>query len=142
MNLTSASVGGRTPPEESRRRLEDLIRPAQLGVLRFSRLISTDSSLVTPGRWPASTSAWRTHLRSVSAVPMPSFSATAQIAGQSDGYSGRTWRPSGPHAHVAPGDSSLIDVPRLHLPLKKWSLRKHRGGSVPPRVRQRGGRCS
>jgi hypothetical protein len=77
--------------EESRRRLEDLIRPAQLGVLRFSRLISADSSLVTPGRWPASTSAWRTHLRSVSAVPMPSFSATAQIAGQSDGYSGRTW---------------------------------------------------
>jgi hypothetical protein len=36
--------------EESRRRLEDVIRPAQLGVLRFSRLISTDSSLVTPGR--------------------------------------------------------------------------------------------
>jgi hypothetical protein len=77
--------------EDSRRRLEDLIRPAQLGVLRFSRLISADSSLVTPGRWPASTSAWRIHLRSVFAVPMPSFAATAQIAGQSDGYSGRTW---------------------------------------------------
>ena len=58
---------------------------------RFSRLISADSSLLTPGRVPASTSAWRTHLRSVSAVPMPSFSATAQIAGQSEGYSGRTW---------------------------------------------------
>jgi hypothetical protein len=43
--------------EESRRRLEDLIRPAQLGALRFSRLISADSSLVTPDRWPASTSA-------------------------------------------------------------------------------------
>src|SRR5262249_39731264 len=57
---------------------------------RFSRLISACSSLVSPGRVPASTSAWRTHLRSVSAVPMPSFSATAQIAGQSDGYSGRT----------------------------------------------------
>jgi hypothetical protein len=31
------------------------------------------------------------HLRSVSAVPMPSFPATAEIAGQSEGYSGRTW---------------------------------------------------
>ena len=29
-------------------------------------------------------------LRNVSAVPMPSFSATAQTAGQSDGYPGRT----------------------------------------------------
>ena len=52
---------------------------------RLSRLISACSSLVRPGRVPASTSAWRTHLRSVSAVPMPSFSATAQIAGQSEG---------------------------------------------------------
>jgi hypothetical protein len=91
MNLTSMSVGVELRREESRRRLEDLIRPAQLGVLRFSRLISADSSLVTPGRWPASTSAWRTRLRSVSAVRMPSFSATAQVAGQSDGYFGRTW---------------------------------------------------
>jgi hypothetical protein len=30
---------------------------------RLSRLISADSSLVAPGRRPASTSAWRTHLR-------------------------------------------------------------------------------
>ena len=39
-------------------------------------------------------------------------------------------RPSGPHAHAALAGSSPIDVPRLHLPLKKWSLRKLRGGSV------------
>src|SRR5262249_22114350 len=51
---------------------------------------SADSSLLTPGRWPASTSAWRYHLRSVSADPMPSRLATAQMAGQSDEYSGRT----------------------------------------------------
>jgi hypothetical protein len=43
-------------------------------------LISADSSLVVPARWPASTSAWRTHLRTVSAVPTPSFWATALIA--------------------------------------------------------------
>jgi hypothetical protein len=63
---------------------EDLTRRSS-AFSRFSRLISADSSLVTPGRVPAFTSAWRTHLRSVSAVPMPSFSATAQIAGQSEG---------------------------------------------------------
>ena len=57
---------------------------------RFSRLISADSSVVTPGLVPASTSAWRTHLRSVSADPIPSLAATAQIAGQAEGYSGRT----------------------------------------------------
>jgi hypothetical protein len=33
-------------------------------------------------------------------------------------------RPSGPRAHAAPAGSSLIDVPRLHLPLTRWSLRK------------------
>ena len=52
---------------------------------RFSRLISALSSLVTPGRCPAFASAWRTHLRSVSALPMPSVAATATIAGQSEG---------------------------------------------------------
>jgi len=51
---------------------------------RLSRLISTCSSLVNPGRCPASTSARRTHLRSVSAVPMPSFCATAVIAAHCD----------------------------------------------------------
>jgi hypothetical protein len=38
-----------------------------------------------PLRWPASISARRTYLRSVSAVPMPSFLATAQIAAYCEG---------------------------------------------------------
>ena len=36
---------------------------------RRSRLSSSDSSVVVPGRTPPSTSAWRTHLRTVSVVP-------------------------------------------------------------------------
>jgi hypothetical protein len=51
---------------------------------RRSRLSSADSSVLAPARSPVSTWAWRTHLRSVSAVPMPSFWATAVIAAQSD----------------------------------------------------------
>jgi hypothetical protein len=51
---------------------------------RLSRLTSADSSLVNPGRVPPSTSAWRIHLRSVSALPMPSLCATAPIAAHSD----------------------------------------------------------
>src|SRR5256714_10199600 len=51
---------------------------------RRSFLISAASWDVTPGRAPALTSAWRTHLRSVSAVPIPSFCATAPIAAHSD----------------------------------------------------------
>jgi hypothetical protein len=47
---------------------------------RLSRMISADSSQVAPARWPVSTSAWRTHLRTVSAVPIPSFWAIAPIA--------------------------------------------------------------
>src|SRR5262249_15768107 len=43
-----------------------------------------------PGRCLASTSAWRAHLGSVSADPIPSRLATATMAGQSNGYSGRT----------------------------------------------------
>jgi hypothetical protein len=43
------------------------------------------SADVVPGHWPASTSARRTYLRSVSAVPMPSFLATAQIAAYCEG---------------------------------------------------------
>jgi hypothetical protein len=35
-------------------------------------------------------------------------------------------RPSEQPAHAGPANSSLIDVPRLHLPLTEWSLRKLR----------------
>ena len=51
----------------------------------LSRLISASSSVAAPWRRPPSISARRTPLRTVSAVPMPSLSATATIAGLSDG---------------------------------------------------------
>jgi hypothetical protein len=51
---------------------------------RFSRLSSADSSVVVPGREPESTCAWRTHLRTVSAVPTPSRRATSLIAAHSE----------------------------------------------------------
>ncbi|GAQ65241.1 zinc-binding dehydrogenase [Streptomyces scabiei] len=51
----------------------------------FRRLISAASSEVTPGRRPASTSALRTQVRTVSAAPIPSFAATAFVAAHSVG---------------------------------------------------------
>ena len=51
---------------------------------RLSRRVSADSSLVTPGREPSSTSARRTHLRTVSGVPTPSNSDTFAIAAHSE----------------------------------------------------------
>src|SRR5437899_1057750 len=45
------------------------------------------SSVVRPGRWPVSRSAWRTHRRNTSTGP-PIFSATDRIAPHCDGYSG------------------------------------------------------
>ena len=51
---------------------------------RFNRLTSTASSDVTPGRFPASTSARRHHFLTVSGVPTPSNLATWVIAAQSD----------------------------------------------------------
>jgi len=51
---------------------------------RRSRLSSADSSVVVPGRRPPSTSDWRTHLRTVSAVPTPSSRATSPIAAHSE----------------------------------------------------------
>jgi len=52
----------------------------------LSSRISADSLLVTPGACPSSTAAWRSHLRSVSAL-IPKRPATAVIAAYSDGYS-------------------------------------------------------
>ena len=74
---------------------------------RFRRFSSADSSVVTPGRLPASTSACRHHLRTVSGVPTP----TTRRPGSSppsptDGRHG-PHRPSGPPAHAArPGTPS------------------------------------
>jgi len=44
---------------------------------RFSLLSPADSSVDTPGRAPASISAWRTHLRTVSVVAAPIDNKTA-----------------------------------------------------------------
>jgi hypothetical protein len=56
---------------------------------RFNALICSCSAVVNPGRPPESTSARRTHLRSVSVEPMPSLAATERIASYSDRYSSR-----------------------------------------------------
>lgn len=72
------------PREETRGRLEDLDSLLQLAVLA-AKLLDLPSRLAGhPGAWPSSISAWRTHLRSVSAV-IPSRLATAVIAAYSDG---------------------------------------------------------
>lgn len=57
---------------------------------RLSRLISASSSLVTPGRSPASTCVRRTHRRNVSGEPIPSLPATCRIASYSVPYCGAT----------------------------------------------------
>jgi hypothetical protein len=81
--------GGELGRNESRGRLHDLVGAAQLPHVGPDLRISAGSSLVTPGRLRASTSACRIHLRSVSALPMPSFPATAPIAAHSDSWFGR-----------------------------------------------------
>ncbi len=50
----------------------------------FRRRTSADSSVLVPGRVPSSTSARRTHLRTVSGVPTPSRSDTLAIAAHSE----------------------------------------------------------
>lgn len=50
-----------------------------------SRRFSADSSLVTPGRTPESTCAFRIQFCKVCAEPIPSFWATDSTAAQSDG---------------------------------------------------------
>jgi len=60
---------------------------------RFSErsfLISADSTLVVPGRVPASTSAFLTQLWTVCADPIPSFDATDSMAAHSEACSDRT----------------------------------------------------
>jgi len=62
----------------------ELVPRSQLGVSRFSFRICADSSVVTPGRAPASTSLLRIYRRSVSALAIPSLAATDRIAAYSD----------------------------------------------------------
>jgi len=95
---------------------------------RLNRLISACSSLVTPARFPAPSSAWRYHLRSISADPMPGLDATAQIVGHTDGYFGRASATTGPRAHATPADSWLLHGPRPIF-LTRRSPRKLQDGS-------------
>jgi hypothetical protein len=53
---------------------------------RSNALIRVASSVLIPGRAPASISAWRTQFRSVCAVPIPNFAAIDLIAASRDGY--------------------------------------------------------
>uniref|UniRef100_A0A5Q5BHQ1 Uncharacterized protein n=1 Tax=Mycobacterium sp. (strain MCS) TaxID=164756 RepID=A0A5Q5BHQ1_MYCSS len=55
-----------------------------------SALFSSAICVVTPGRWPVSTSERRIQVRKVSGVPIPNMPATAVIAAHCDGYCGRT----------------------------------------------------
>jgi hypothetical protein len=70
------------------RRLENLVGPLQLAFSRPSATSRSRSLVVSPGRWPVSRSAWRTHFRRVSAV-VPSLVATSCSAAHSDGCAGR-----------------------------------------------------
>src|ERR1022692_2687219 len=83
-----------------------------------SRRRSAGSSLLAPGRCPASTSAWRTHLRSDSAVAMPSFAATDQIAAYSVTYSPRcsiTKRTARSRSSLGYGFGMKIILPRKEV---------------------------
>jgi hypothetical protein len=84
----SVDVGVRRRPSSSVAKKSDADRRISLArrSSKFSRsscLSRSRSSVLRPGRSPASTSARRTHLRTVSAAG-PSISATAQIASHSD----------------------------------------------------------
>src|ERR1039458_9602858 len=83
-----------------------------------SRRRSAGSSLLAPGRCPASTSAWRTHLRSDSAVAMPSFAATDQIASYPVTYSPRcsiTKRTARSRSSLGYGFGMKIILPRKEV---------------------------
>ena len=129
MNATITSLGGRAPPGQNTR-----TPSRRISFARFSSRISRSSSfnrwrssVVRPGRWPASRSAWRTHRRSVSVV-QPS------LAGD-----GRDRRPLGrmlwavfvhhsDRAFSNLGGVSTWSCHRVH-PLNEWALRQSRYGS-------------
>ena len=71
----------------------------------FSRLTSADSSLVTPGRVPSSTSAWANQRRTDSRET-PSWRATAVTAAVKVGYSCRCSRTS--RTHLARSSGSIF----------------------------------
>ena len=96
---------------------------------RRSRFSSADSSLVDPGRAPASTSACRTHFRTVS-PEAPIFAATEQIASHCDPY----WpvltcsnTSATARSRTSRGYVLLRAMIRFSTPA--WSLHQTRGGS-------------
>src|SRR5699024_8255749 len=79
---------------EARRKISLSSRNRRFSVL--SRLTSADSSLVTPGRVPSSTSAWASQRRTDSRET-PSWRATAAVAAVNVGYSWACSRTSRTH---------------------------------------------
>src|SRR5699024_8772348 len=71
----------------------------------LSRLISADSSLVTPGRVPSSTSAWASQRRTDSRET-PSWRATAAVAAVKVGYS--CWCSRTSRTHLARSWGSIF----------------------------------
>jgi hypothetical protein len=98
---------------------------------RRRRFNSADSSVVIPARAPASIWAWRTYLRTVSAVPTPK-----QLRDLTDRGPLRLVLIAdlGDHPHRPLTQLRRIPLRRTHchdsILSKKWSLRTCRGGSL------------
>ena len=106
----------------------------KISLVRFSSRFSRSnsfrrcrSSVVSPARWPRSRSAWRTHLRRVSAV-QPNLLAIEPIAAHWDGYSGPSPAPDGLRALELQGNTDSV-VPWAY-PLREFALPESRYGSV------------
>src|SRR5437867_12703004 len=94
---------------------------------RSSCLRRSRSSVVRPGRLPASRSAWRTHFRSVSAV-QPIFSAIEVIAAHCDSCAASCSTTIRTARDRTSGETSWVSA--WPHPLKAWSLRETRRGSL------------
>ena len=109
--------------EESRRRLQNCVGSLQFCVLPPQPLQLRRLLGVVPARAPTSTSAWRTHFRTVSAVPTPSNSRDRVDRRPLRRADRGSRRPSAPPAHAAPaGTSSTTPWHDSNLP-NQWSLR-------------------
>ena len=87
MKATSVCVAGRARPrEKDAAAFKISLARRSSAFSRSNALIRPASSVLIPGRVPVSISAWRTQLRSVCAVPIPSFAAIDLIAASRDGY--------------------------------------------------------
>ncbi|EUA23975.1 hypothetical protein I553_3463 [Mycobacterium xenopi 4042] len=63
MNSTISCVGGRAPPEETGRSLENLVGALEFSVFLFKLFDSARLRSRHPGAYPSSMSAWRTQER-------------------------------------------------------------------------------